>query len=184
MSTCPECGEEYSPQGMYGHLRMGHGLRGEDLERTYEEAQTGSNPTEEADHQPNLTDLPEVSTSTGEDREAADDRKPVERDQTAERSDRVSEAVDRLRRAKQRLHTAKQETGSEVEKERESPGVIGKLLGVNLLGQKSTETTVERTEAERELCRECRKEVEAAERELEKALEHEQVDRRYERTEA
>lgn len=163
---------------MYGHLRMGHGLRGEELERAYQQTQAGSDPVGEAGsrsqpEESSESGLAEVPTSTEQDRSPAEDREPVDH------SDRVSEAVDRLRRAKHRLQTARERTGKEVEREKESPGFFGKRLGFNLLGQTETETTVERTEAEKELCRECREEVEAAERELEKALEHEQVERRY-----
>ena len=35
---CPECGDIYKVQGMYGHLRMGHGLHGDKLEEKYSEA--------------------------------------------------------------------------------------------------------------------------------------------------
>lgn len=38
--VCPECGEEYSPQGLYGHL-MGHGLAGEEVEQAYQQALDG-----------------------------------------------------------------------------------------------------------------------------------------------
>lgn len=41
MSTCPECGKEYSPQGMWGHLSMGHDLDGEELERAYQKSKAG-----------------------------------------------------------------------------------------------------------------------------------------------
>jgi exonuclease VII small subunit len=163
---------------------MGHGLRGEELERVYQQTQAGSDPVGEAGSQSQPEEssesgLAEVPTSTEQERSPAEDREPVERNQSNEHGDRVSEAVDRLRRAKHRLQTARERTGKEVEREKESPGFFGKHLGFNLLGQTETETTVERTEAERELCRECQEEVEAAERELEKALEHEQIERRY-----
>jgi len=35
---CPECGDIYKVQGLYGHLRMGHGLHGDELEEKYSEA--------------------------------------------------------------------------------------------------------------------------------------------------
>ena len=186
MSTCPECGEEYSPQGMYGHLRMGHGLRGDELEETYEQTQEQGDTTGTAggdtDRGKPVGGLPPVPSSpSGEGRKAAEDREPVQKAETNAQGDRVAEAADRLRRAKQRLEEVEAKTGQEVEREEESPGLVGKLLGVNLLGQTDTETTVERTEAEEALCRECREKVQAAERELEKALEHEQVNRRYAR---
>jgi len=34
---CPECGEPYTPQGLYGHLRA-HGFSGKELETIYREA--------------------------------------------------------------------------------------------------------------------------------------------------
>ena len=184
MSTCPECGEEYSPQGMYGHLRMGHGLRGDELEETYQQTQeqAGATVTETEDSESESLggSLPAVPSSSSDGgRETTEDREPVQKAETDAHGDRVAEAADRLRRAKQRLEEVEAKTGQEVEREEESPGLVGKLLGVNLLGQTDTETTVERTEAEEALCRECREEVQAAERELEKALEHEQVERRY-----
>lgn len=183
---------------MYGHLRMGHGLRGEELEQAYQQTQSGGSSPREVEEAPepadtHSRDLPEVPTSPSREQETrkekrpADDREPVEKAKTGRGNDPVSEAADRLRRAKERLRAVKEKTGAEVEQEKESPGALSKLLGltgleVNLLGKTQTETTVERTEAEQELCQECREEVEAAERELEKALEHEQVDRRYART--
>ncbi len=189
MSTCPECGEEYSPQGMYGHLRMGHGLRGDELEETYEQTQEQGDTTGTAggdtDRGKPVGGLPPVPSSpSGEGRKAAEDREPVQKAETNAQGDRVAEAADRLRRAKQRLQEVEAKTGQEVEQEEESSGLVGRLLSRGLvskflLGQTDTETTVERTEAEEALCRECREEVQAAERELEKALEHEQVDRRY-----
>ena len=188
MSTCPECGDEYSPQGMYGHLRMGHGLRGEELEQVYQETK-GQESTAQATEEPgdrNGFNIPQMAGPSEDRQEPTEDRTPAGNREPVERAiqdggSRVEEATDRLRRAKQKLHTALEETGEEVRKEKESPGVLSKLLGVNLLGKTSMETTVQRTEAEEELCRKCRKEVQAAERELEKALEHEQVDRRYNR---
>lgn len=35
---CPECGDTYKVQGLYGHLRMGHGFHGDKLEEKYSEA--------------------------------------------------------------------------------------------------------------------------------------------------
>jgi hypothetical protein len=35
---CPECGDTYKVQGLYGHLRMGHGFHGDELEEKYSEA--------------------------------------------------------------------------------------------------------------------------------------------------
>lgn len=35
---CPECGDIYKVQGLYGHLRMGHGFHGDELEEKYSEA--------------------------------------------------------------------------------------------------------------------------------------------------
>ena len=35
---CPECGDIYKVQGLYGHLRMGHGFSGDELEEKYSEA--------------------------------------------------------------------------------------------------------------------------------------------------
>ena len=190
MSTCPECGEEYSPQGMYGHLRMGHGLRGDELEETYEQTQeqTGATVTEAEDSESESLggSLPAVPSSSSDGgRETAEDREPVQKAEANAHGDRVAEAADRLRRAKQRLEEVEAKTGQEVEQGEESSGLVGSLLSPGLVSkllgvrQTDTETTVERTEAEEALCRECREEVQAAERELEKALEHEQVDRRY-----
>jgi exonuclease VII small subunit len=165
---------------------MGHGLRGDELEQTYQQARGESDTARTEENKPEsdesgVAQIPEVPTPTEQDREPAKDREPVDH------SDRVSEAADRLRRAKQRLEEVEAKTGQEVEQEEESSGLVSRLLSRGLvskflLGQTDTETTVERTEAEEALCRECREEVKAAERELEKALEHEQVDRRYART--
>ena len=189
MSTCPECGEEYSPQGMYGHLRMGHGLRGDELEETYQQTQEQAGATvtktEDSESESLGGSLPAVPSSSSDGgRETTEDREPVQKAETNAQGDRVAEAADRLRRAKQRLQEVEAKTGQEVEQEEESSGLLGRVLSRGLvskflLGQTDTETTVERTEAEKALCRECREEVQAAERELEKALEHEQVNRRY-----
>jgi hypothetical protein len=35
---CPECGDMYKVQGLYGHLRMGHNIGGNELEEKYSEA--------------------------------------------------------------------------------------------------------------------------------------------------
>ena len=206
MSTCPECGEEYSPQGMYGHLRMGHGLRGDELEETYEQTQQTQEQaqeqgratvteTEDSESESLGASLPPVPSSPSdqgrevtEDRRTTEDRKPVQKAETSTHGDRVAEAADRLRRAKQRLQEVEAKTGEEVEQEFSSssssplangPSTRAVFRGLKNLGLAEGETTVERTEAEKALCRECREEVQAAERELEKALEHEQVERRY-----
>lgn len=34
---CPICGEMYSSQGLSGHLKFSHGLKGQELENTYRE---------------------------------------------------------------------------------------------------------------------------------------------------
>lgn len=164
---------------------MGHGLRGDELEETYQQALAGSGTTRTEEDKPEsdesgVAQIPEVPTSTEQDRE------PVQKAETNAQGDRVAEAADRLRRAKQRLQEVEAKTGQEVEQEEESSGLVGRLFSRGLvskflLGQTDTETTVERTEAEKALCQECREEVQAAERELEKALEHEQVNRRYAR---
>ena len=193
MSTCPECGEEYSPQGMYGHLRMGHGLRGDELEETYqqtqEQARVTVTETEDSESENLGGSLPPVPSSPSDKgREVAKDREPVQKAKTNAHGDRVSEAADRLRRAKQRLEEVEAKTGEEVEQEFSfsssfplANGIVTRTVfrGLKNLGLAEGETTVERTEAEEALCQECREEVQAAERELEKALEHEQVDRRY-----
>lgn len=38
MIECPECQEEFSSQGLWGHLSMGHGLGGAELDSVYEQA--------------------------------------------------------------------------------------------------------------------------------------------------
>lgn len=38
MLVCPECKQEFSSQGLWGHLSMGHGLKGEALENAYRTA--------------------------------------------------------------------------------------------------------------------------------------------------
>jgi len=189
MSTCPECGGEYTPQGMYGHLRMGHGLRGEELEQVYGETkgQEAMAQAPEEEPEPNGSggfELPQMAGPSEnnqeptEDRAPAGDREPVER-AARDGNSRVEEATDRLRRAKQKLRTALEETGEE--KERGGGAVTKTARGIGRFFGVTSPPTVERTEAEEELCRKCREEVQAAERELEKALEHEQVDRRYDR---
>jgi hypothetical protein len=178
---------------MYGHLRMGHGLRGDELEETYEQTQeqAGATVTETEDSESESLggSLPAVpSSSSDEGREVTGDREPVQKAETNAHGDRVTEAADRLRRAKQRLQEVEAKTGEKVEQDPSSSrflvnGNVSRKVfqGLKKLGLAKGETTVERTEAEKALCRECREEVQAAERELEKALEHEQVNRRYAR---
>lgn len=67
MVQCPECGEEYSPQGLYGHLRMQHGLSGADLQQTYENSLKGDIFEEE----------PEADGSAGEEGEPVGDGAPA-----------------------------------------------------------------------------------------------------------
>jgi len=49
MVQCPECAEEYSPQGLHGHLRMSHGLSGPELQKAYEGALRGNLNVEEVE---------------------------------------------------------------------------------------------------------------------------------------
>lgn len=95
----------------------------------------------------------------------------------ADHSKQVNEALERYRRARHRLAVVKEDTGEEVEREipKDPPGIVAKGI-CKAFGMTKTETVTERTDAEAELVERCRKEVEEAEAELRRALDHRQVE--------
>jgi hypothetical protein len=197
--VCPECGEGYSKNGLYGHL-MGHGFGGEELEEIYQEA-LGAGDDSGSEDGDISGSLPEFDRQ-GDDLETADpetkkpgrdegmepladlpgppseERSREEREPSTTGADEVQRAADRLRRAKERLKVAEEKTGNKREEKVTKGGVISRLLG-----RTETRETVERTEAEEELCRECREEVAEAERELQRALKRRQAEHEYGETE-
>ena len=92
---------------MYGHLRMGHGLRGDELEETYEQTQQTQEQaqeqgratvteTEDSESESLGASLPPVPSSpsdegreAAEDRRTTEDRKPVQKAETNAQGDRV-----------------------------------------------------------------------------------------------
>lgn len=94
MAQCPKCdnGKDYSPQGLHGHLRMGHSLSGEELERVYRKG-LDTEPTSAANGR-----LEEARAEEPEEpergRESKPDRHEEPEDQRAE-ADQHGEAVRR-----------------------------------------------------------------------------------------
>jgi hypothetical protein len=49
-AKCPECGEFFSPQGLHGHLKYTHGLRGEEMKQQQAAAVLAGGVVERAHH--------------------------------------------------------------------------------------------------------------------------------------
>lgn len=237
--SCPECGDRYSVQGLYGHLTT-HDLHGPELEEKYREArrqdQMKMERTDRSPRSPDnstssdgaelapvpntavsaekssgqeasgeewggdrerkaqtIADIPEIPDSQGSSSESRSPSVPQEAEaeiieEATQEADgeHVGEALDRYRRALHRLETAKETTGQEVTKTvtDDSGGLPSKFVR-KLIGTDKTEKTVtERTDAEAELLEQCREEVEKAEANLRRALDHRQVEHDHNRTES
>jgi hypothetical protein len=133
---------------------MGHGLRGDELERAYREALDGP---EGGGCRSGAS-----GRRKGEQREGkATDRRPVpsqdDRREEGHAQADPYQALERLRKARGRLRAAREETGSE---EKRSKGLL----------PGRTETVTVRTGAEERLLGRCRREVEQARDALESAL--------------
>jgi RNA polymerase-binding transcription factor DksA len=87
MAQCPKCdnGKDYSPQGLHGHLRMGHSLSGEELEQSYRkgldsESNSASNERLEAARAQEESE-PERTRATDRDRSKESSVRREERDE-------------------------------------------------------------------------------------------------------
>lgn len=228
MYKCPHCEGSFKKRGLHGHLRLRHGLDGDELDSAYTEAldegtvepvdetaeeaasepnegdevravpSGGESPSKEEESEPPTSySLPETPNGSqagkSEARGDENERRSVPGRATSgeegfqgnrERTDRepvshsrAYEALEQFRRARERLRAVKEETGREVE--REVPKNENALSRFSIGSSKTkTETVVQRTDAEKELLERCEQELEDARRELNRAFEHLDVERR------
>lgn len=120
---------------------------------------------------------PEAHEVRGSETEVQDAEIIEEARKEADHSKRVDDALERYRRARHRLAVVKEDTGEELDREipKDPAGIFAKGI-CKAFGMTKTETVTERTDAETELVERCRKEVEEAEAELSRALDHRQVE--------
>lgn len=95
-TECPECGEEMTLRGLHGHLRMGHGLAGETLDRVYQEARDNSYKRRE--NSPVEKVQAKLSASGAE-----GDGQPANRQGSGELHDMVEKLNDRLDKMSERI---------------------------------------------------------------------------------
>ena len=158
MHDCPRCDGKYQKQGLYGHLRMRHGLHDDELTRAYEQALSGSEAERESAPPSEATERRSVPHRGGSHNSISEaGGREREKGRFARTSDPY-EALEKLRKAKSRLRVAREETGEKQERRKGAVPFSG------------TETVTVRTGPEETLFKRCRKEVEQTRNALERAL--------------
>lgn len=95
-TECPECGEEMTLRGLHGHLRMGHGLAGETLDRVYQEARDNSYKRRENSPVEKVQAKLSASGTGG-------DGQPANRQESGKLHDMVEKLNDRLDKMSERI---------------------------------------------------------------------------------
>lgn len=108
MHKCPRCNGKYQKQGLHDHLRMRHGLHGEELKRAYRDAlggsekQRGKEATERRSV-PSQGDGRDGARTEATDTGTTDTGKRERKERGPARANGPYQALDKLRKAKGRM---------------------------------------------------------------------------------